>query len=110
MQSTAPSSIARIVAVAPRAVRLETITTGNGLSRITFSRNSSPSIFGISTSRVMTSGLSALIASRASSGSEAWPITSMPGSSASEAEIRPRIVAESSTTSTLTGFMRRPRP
>ncbi len=31
MQSTAPSSIARIVAVAPRAVRLETITTGNGL-------------------------------------------------------------------------------
>ena len=64
----------------PRAVRLDTITTGNGRSRMTFSRNSSPSIFGISTSRVMTSGLSALIASRASSGSAAWPTTSMPGS------------------------------
>ena len=71
-----------IVAVAPRAVRLETMTTGIGRSRIIFSRNSRPFIFGISTSSVITSGLSALIASRASSGSAASPTTSMSGSRA----------------------------
>ena len=49
--------------------------TGSGLSRITFSRNSMPFIFGISTSSVITSGLSALIASRACNGSAAWPTT-----------------------------------
>ena len=75
MQSTAPISIALTAAEVPRSVSEETIMTGSGRSRITFSRKSSPFIFGISTSSVMTSGLSALMASRASSGSAAWPTT-----------------------------------
>ena len=96
-------------AARPRAVWLEIMTTGNGRRRMTFSRNASPSIFGISTSRVITSGLSALIASRASSGSDASPTTSITGSWDRAAAIRPRIVAESSTTSTRTGLHALPR-
>ena len=64
-QLTAPSSSADIAAAAPRPVCPEIMTTGNGRRRMTFSRNAKPSIFGISTSRVITSGLSALTASRA---------------------------------------------
>ena len=43
-------------------VRLETMITGVGRSRMILSRKSSPFIFGISMSSVTTSGLSALIA------------------------------------------------
>ena len=42
-------------------VRVETMITGIGRSRMIFSRNSRPFMFGISMSSVMTSGLSALI-------------------------------------------------
>ncbi len=66
MQSMAPSSRASKVVSAPSWVRVETMTTGMGRSRMSFSRNSSPLIRGISTSRVRTSGLSSLIAVRAS--------------------------------------------
>ena len=104
-QLTAPSSSADIAAAAPRPVCPEIMTTGNGRRRMTFSRNAKPSIFGISTSRVITSGLSALIASRACSGSAASPTTSIIGSWDRTAAIRKRIVAESSTTSTRTGLM-----
>jgi hypothetical protein len=41
----------------PFPVREETITTGIGRSRINFSRKSMPSMRGISTSSVSTSGL-----------------------------------------------------
>ncbi len=85
------------VASAPRAVRVETMTTGMGRRRISFSRNSRPFMLGISTSRVMTSGLSALMRSRACRGSAAWPTTSISGSALRTAAIRPRMVAESST-------------
>ncbi len=55
-QSKAPSSSARRLASAPRLVRVETITTGIGRSRMILSRNSMPFICGISTSSVSTSG------------------------------------------------------
>ena len=41
-QSTAPISIALIVIAAPRSVSDDTMMTGSGRSRITFSRNSRP--------------------------------------------------------------------
>ena len=58
-------------------VRDETITTGIGRSRIRLVKNVTPSIFGISTSSVSTSGFSFLIFSRATSGSGADPTTSI---------------------------------
>jgi len=83
------------------SVSEETITTGMGLSRISFSRKASPSIFGISTSRVRTSGLSALIRSRATKGSGAVPTTSRSGWELMISLKSARIRAESSTTRTL---------
>ena len=82
-QSTAPSASAAMVVSVPRAVIEETMTTGIGLRRITFSRNEMPSISGISTSRVMTSGLSILMSSRACSAEFAVPTTSISGSASS---------------------------
>jgi hypothetical protein len=70
-KSTAPSSSARSVISDPFPVREETITTGIGRSRINFSRKSMPSMRGISTSSVSTSGLYFLIKSRATNGSGA---------------------------------------
>ena len=64
-KSTAPSSNARIAVWQPFSVREETMTTGIGLARISFSRNASPSIRGISTSKVSTSGCRLLIFSQA---------------------------------------------
>ncbi len=64
--STAPSSSARSDASASRSVCDDTITTGMGCSRISFSRKVRPSMRGISTSRVITSGLRVLTSSRAS--------------------------------------------
>ncbi len=76
------------------------MTTGMGCPRMSFSRKVSPSIFGISTSSVSTSGFKALIFSRAMYGSGADPITSISGSLARSAVSTCRIKAESSTIST----------
>eukprot|EP01034_Spumella_vulgaris_P042767 gene42767-53060_t len=54
-----------IVTSAPRSVSVEIITTGMGRKRISRPRKSMPSIRGISTSKVITSGLSSRIISRA---------------------------------------------
>ena len=99
-KSTAPSSRARNVVAHPASVRDDTITTGMGCARMSFSRKASPSMRGISTSRVSTSGLSRRILSRATYGSEATPTTSMDGSRASKVDRTCRMRAESSTIST----------
>ena len=99
-QSKAPSSSACKDASAPRPVSVETMTTGIGRRRMIFSRNSRPFMAGISTSSVTTSGFSALMAWRASAEEAACPTTSMPGSRRKVAVTKPRMVAESSTTST----------
>ena len=64
-KSTAPSSSARKVTSAPRSVNVETITTGIGRRRISRERKSMPSMRGISTSSVITSGSRLRIISRA---------------------------------------------
>ncbi len=63
-KSTAPISSAWMVTSALACVSVETITTGSGCSAMILRRNDRPSIRGISTSSVMTSGLSDLIMSR----------------------------------------------
>ncbi|MCY1291590.1 hypothetical protein D9M70_407840 [compost metagenome] len=100
-KSTAPSSSARMVISEPRSVSDDTISTGIGRSRIRRSRKSRPSMRGISTSSVSTSGFRRLIRSRATSGSGAVPTTSMSGWLLMISVIRLRISAESSTQSTL---------
>jgi len=107
MKSTAPSSSARNVVSQPASVSELTITTGMGCPRISFSRNVSPSILGISTSRVSTSGFKALIFSRAMYGSGADPTTSISGSFERSVANTWRIRAESSTVSTRIFPMRR---
>ena len=99
-KSTAPSSSARNVTSAPRSVKVETITTGMGRSRISLPRKSMPSMRGISTSSVMTSGLSARIISRATSGSLAAPMQHMSLWRLMISASRLRTSAESSTTRT----------
>jgi len=100
-KSTAPISRARSVVSAPCSVRVDTITTGIGRRRISRERNSSPSILGISTSSVMTSGLSSRIISRACSGSLAAPMHTMSGCLLMISVSRLRTSAESSTTTTV---------
>ena len=107
-KSTAPSSSASMVSDAPLVVRVETITTGSGRSRMIFCKKASPFILGISISSVTTSGLSALILSRASSGSCAVPTTVISPSCASVLESTSRMSAESSTTRTLILLMLHP--
>ena len=75
-------------------------TTGSGWCCINFSRNVSPSIRGISTSRINTSGRSSAILSRAAYGSTAVPTTSMSSYLESCLSRRIRKTAESSMTST----------
>ncbi|CFN82244.1 Uncharacterised protein [Bordetella pertussis] len=104
-KSIAPSSSARSVISPPRSVSDDTITTGMGRSRISFSRKSRPSMRGISTSSVSTSGLCFLISSRATSGSGAVATTSMSGWLLMISVIRPRTSAESSTHKTLIFFI-----
>ena len=65
MKSTAPISSASSVTSAPACVSVEIMTTGIGRSVMILRRNVTPSMCGISTSSVMTSGLSALMRSRA---------------------------------------------
>jgi hypothetical protein len=64
-KSTAPSSSACSVTSAPRSVSEDTITTGIGRSRMRLRKKVSPSMRGISTSSVSTSGFSSLMRSRA---------------------------------------------
>src|SRR5262245_56864640 len=73
-----------------------------GRRRMRLRRNVTPSMRGISTSSVMTSGFSALILSRAMCASPAVPTTSMPASPASISVRICRTSAESSTMSTRT--------
>ncbi len=96
-KSTAPNSSARIVTSELRSVSDDTITTGIGRNRIKRSRKSSPSIRGISTSSVRTSGLCCLIKSRATKGSGATATTSISGCPLMISFIKPRTNAESST-------------
>ncbi len=99
-KSIAPSSRARKVISEPRSVSEDTITTGIGRRRISFSRKSRPSMRGISTSSVSTSGLVCLIKSRAMIGSGATPTTSISGWLLMISFITLRIRAESSTINT----------
>ena len=58
MMSTAPASSACIMVVEHSTVRLEHITTGTGCCAMSFFKKVMPSIRGISTSSVITSGIS----------------------------------------------------
>ncbi len=71
MISTAPYSSALRVLCAPSSARLEQITTGMGCWVMIFCRKVSPSMRGISISRVITSGTCSRIRSAATKGSEA---------------------------------------
>ena len=66
-----------------------------------------PSMRGISTSRVMTSGISCWIRRAATKGSDAVPITSMPGSALRISVKVCRTDAESSMINTRTGRLTR---
>ena len=90
---------------APAWVSVEIMMTGIGRSVMILRRNVTPSMCGISTSSVMTSGLSALIRSRATWGSGAVPTTSISGSADSNVDSNCRITAESSTINTRTGVL-----
>ncbi len=100
-KSNAPRSSAFIVIFAFLFVYPLNITTGIGSFSIMRSTAVMPSIFGISTSIVMTSGCSESAFFTASSPSLATPTTSISSSLLSMSEISTRINAESSTTSTL---------
>jgi len=65
-KSTAPICSASSVTAAPTSVATEHMTTGIGRSRIRLRRNLMPSMPGIETSSVSTSGSSVRIFSRAS--------------------------------------------
>src|SRR5882757_1845690 len=99
-KSTAPRARASSATAAPFCVSEEHMTTGMGRSRIRLRRNARPSMRGISTSRVSTSGFSNLILSRATYGSGAVPTTSMSGSEFKISVSSWRMTAESSTTIT----------
>src|SRR5882757_8789324 len=99
-KSTAPRARASSATAAPFCVSEEHMTTGMGRSRIRLRRNARPSMRGISTSRVSTSGFSNLILSRATYGSGAVPTTSMSGSEFKISVSSWRMTAESSTTKT----------
>src|SRR5574341_868490 len=96
-KSTAPSSSAR------KTLRLsehdESTSTGVGRSFMSHRRNVKPSIFGISRSRVITSGARRSVLATASTPSTALPTTSIPSSLASIWVMTVRLKAESSTTS-----------
>ena len=108
MQSMAPLESASTAAALPRWVSAETMMTGICRTRMISRRKSSPDLPGISTSSVSTSGEYRVIRFRASSAFAASPTTSIRGSERSRKRISPRMVAESSTMSTRTGFMRCP--
>ncbi len=78
-------------------------TTGRGYWGISLRRNSIPFIRGSSTSKVMTSGLCAIMASLASYGSLAVATTWIAGSRLRFCTSNSRNTMESSTTNTLIG-------
>jgi hypothetical protein len=96
MMSTAPASRAWSRVSDPASTSDEHITTGIGCWAISLRRKVMPSMRGISTSRVMTSGISSRMRLAATNGSEATPITSICGSDSSTAARVWRTVAESS--------------
>ena len=98
MKSTAPSSSAARVTLAPASVREETITTGHGCSSMILSRQARPSISGMFTSSVTTSGLKACNCSNASTPLRARAISKSP-SAVNTPPSRRRIRGESSTMS-----------
>jgi hypothetical protein len=73
MTSTAPASSACISVSDPASVSDEHITTGIGRCDISLRRKVMPSMRGISTSSVMTSGISSLDLRAAMKGSVATP-------------------------------------
>ncbi len=97
MKSTAPYSMAFIVASAPSVVSELIIIIGIGLVSIIFLTAVNPSILGISISIVITSGFNFWTNSRASKPSFALPTISKDGSSLSIISNDLRINAESST-------------
>ena len=101
IKSTQPSANARSVVSAPSCVIVLSIITGRGLVLMISCNAVSPSMFGISTSSVTTSGFNTLTCSSASRPSRATPHTSRRASVLSISLINCRINALSSTTSTL---------
>ena len=97
MTSTAPASSACIIVADPSSVSEEHITTGTGCCAMSLRRNVMPSMRGISTSSVMTSGTSSWMRRAATNGSGAVPMTSISGSASRMAVIVWRTEAESST-------------
>ncbi len=78
--STAPYSRALKAVSVFLPASEEQMTTGIGCWAMIFFKKVSPSMRGISTSRVITSGTCSLIFSAAIKGSDAVPITSILGS------------------------------
>ena len=103
MKSKAPSSSASSVTAAPCWVRALTITTGASWTANRAGNVSRPDIPGISTSSVITSGLSFRARSTASRPSLAAPTTAISGLALRMSVRSLRIMAESSTTRTRTG-------
>ena len=108
MKSIAPSSSAPKVTPAPASVIEESISTRQGRSSMMRSRHASPSIPGICTSNVTTSGWKLCSFAIASCPSRANS-TVMPGSAARMPPKARRIRAESSTTRTLVTRLDGPR-
>ena len=79
MISTAPAAKACSVVSAPFSVSDEQITTGVGRSAMILRKKVMPSMRGISTSSVITSGLRSRIISRAAKASLAVPMHCMSG-------------------------------
>ena len=77
MMLRAPAANACMVVSAPCSVNEEHTTTGVGRVPMTCLRKEIPSMRGISTSNVMTSGHSFFMCSMANSGSDATPMTRM---------------------------------
>ncbi len=99
-KSTAPLASASRVASLPSRVRLLTMITGLGEEAIILFKVSSPSILGISRSRVITSGLRRSIFFKASSPLRAVPARTSWGSCWMISPRKRLIKAESSTTIT----------
>lgn len=105
-KSTAPSWRHRIVASAPAFVSEETMMTAVGFSNMIAFRASKPSIPGISTSSVTTSGDWARVMLKASAPFLACPTTVISGSESRIVVINRRMKALSSTTKTLSGGLK----
>ncbi len=112
--STAPASSTSNRLREPWSVSVEQMITGIGRCAMILRRKVSPSIRGISRSRMMTSGTSSWMRRAAMNGSAAVPSTVMSGAASRMPTKVCRTEAESSTISTRIGGLRvirwRPRP